>query len=77
MLLIQEHGATLVLSPASTPDLMRLSSKTACCERRMSLHSSHSSGAFCSFSSLPRAPRDPGQAPLALLPPSVLLLQKH
>lgn len=52
----------MILTLASNLDLMRLSSKTACCERQMSCHKSGASG---SFSSLPRAPRDPGQALLA------------
>lgn len=64
----------MLLNLASNLVLMRLSSKTACCERQMSCHKP---GAYGSFSSLPRVPRDPGQTPLALLPPSVLLLQGH
>lgn len=64
----------MVLARASNQALMRLSSKIACCERQVGLHTS---GASCSFSLLPRALLDLGQAPLALLPPSVLLLQKH
>lgn len=61
----------MLLTLASNPALMRSSSMTAYCERQVSWHKSDG------FFSLPQCPQDPGQARMALSPPSVLLLVEH